>query len=421
MKVHQTTSHPIVEASPRLAKVLADLISLGASSFGALYDRQNLGPIGDRITLGPPGRLEFNAVSNGKLPVVNLATHGCLALGNDPRVRRGAVDALEKYGTHTGGTRALSGTTGLHCDLEERLAAFVGSERVVTYSSAYAAAVSVLSTLFGPGDLIILDRYAHRSLYDGAMLSRARIRRFAHNDLDHLDHILRSTGSVSRRLVVVDSVYSMEGHLAPLPALVDLARRHGAFLLADEAHAFGLVGPTGRGAAEHFAIDPGSIDIRIGSLSKAIPAIGGFAAVDASIAILLRYVSQGRAFSAAMTPPDAGAALEAVRILEKEPERVRLLQRNASVFRSELTRSDLDTFGSETAIVPVRVGDRMRTLTTASTLLERGVYVNPIIAPGVPSGRERLRCLVTAAHSEDDLKFAAATIGEVLDSKPWTA
>src|SRR5262249_26249947 len=154
--------------------------------------------IGDRITLGPPGRLEFNVVSNGKLPVVNLATHGCLALGNDPRVRRGAVDALEKYGTHTGGTRALSGPTDLHCDLEERLAAFVGAERVVTYSSAYAAAVSVVSTLFGPGDLIILDRYAHRSLYDGAMLSRARIRRFAHNDLDHLDHILRSTGSVSR-------------------------------------------------------------------------------------------------------------------------------------------------------------------------------------------------------------------------------
>src|SRR5262249_44094017 len=178
----------------------------------------------------------------------------------------------------------LSGTANLHCDLEERLAAFVGAARVVTYSSAYAAAVSVLSTLFGPGDLIILDRNAHRSLYEGAMLSRAGIKRFAHNDLDHLDRILRRTGSIPRRLVVVDSVYSMEGHLAPIPALVDLVHRHGAFLLADEAHALGLVGATGRGAAEHFGVNPGSIDIRIGSLSKAIPAGGGFAAVDAPIA-----------------------------------------------------------------------------------------------------------------------------------------
>jgi glycine C-acetyltransferase len=338
-------------------------------------------------------------------------------LGNDPRVRRGAIAAVEKYGTHTGGSRALSGTTTLHCDLEECLAVFVGAARVVTYSSAYAAAVSVISTLFGPGDLIILDRNSHRSLYDGAMLSRARIRRFAHNDLDHLDHVLRSTASIPRRLVAVDSVYSMEGHLAALPALVDLVHRHGAFLLADEAHAFGLVGPTGRGAAEHFGIDPGSIDIRIGSLSKAIPAVGGFAAVDASIAILLRYVSQGRVFSAAMTPPDAGAALAAIRILEREPERVRNLQRNAGVFRSALARRELDTFGSETAIVPVRVGDRMRTLTAAAALLDRGVYVNPIIVPGVRPGSERLRCLVTIGHSEDDLEYAAAAIGDVIDAE----
>jgi 8-amino-7-oxononanoate synthase len=209
----------------------------------------------------------------------------------------------------------------------------------------------------------------------------------------------------------------MEGDLAPLPALVDLVHRHGAFLLTDDAHAFGLVGPTGRGAAEHFGIDPESIDIRIGSLSKAIPAVGGFAAVDASIAILLRYISQGRVFSAAMTPPDAGAALAAIRILEREPERVRLLQRNAAVFRSALARRDLDTFESETAIVPVKVGDRMRTLSAASALLDRGVYVNPIIAPGVRPGSERLRCLVTIGHSEDDLEYAAAAISDAIDAK----
>ncbi len=161
-------------------------------------------------------------------------------------------------------------------------------------------------------------------------------------------------------------------------------------------------------------MDPASIDIRVGTLSKAIPAVGGFAAVDASIAVLLRYVSHGRLFSAAMTPPDVGAALAAIEILEREPDRVARLQRNAACFRSALTRQGLDTFGSETAIVPVRVGDRRRALAAAAALLERGVYVNPIIPPGVPTGTERLRCCVTAGHSEADLEYAAAAIGEVV-------
>src|SRR5262249_46466916 len=161
------------------------------------------------------------------------------------------------------------------------------------------------------------------------LLSRAAIKRFAHNDLDHLDRILCRTGSVRRRLVAVDTVYSMEGCLAPLPELLALVHRHGTFLLADEAHALGVLGPGGRGAAEHFGLDPRSIDIRIGTLSKAIPAVGGFAAVDPTIAALLRYVSPGRVFSAAMTPPDVGAALAAIEILEQEPERVARVQHNA--------------------------------------------------------------------------------------------
>src|SRR5262249_47879472 len=210
--------------SPRLSAAFADYLALGASPFGALYDRENLGPIGDRIVLGPPGRAEFNNVADPNLPVINLSSYGYLGLGNDPRVRRAVSPAAERYGTQSGGPRLLCGTSHLHAEFEERLTSFVGTDRVVTYSSGWGTNVSVIAALFGPGDLIILDRNAHRSLYDGALLSRAAVRRFAHNDLGHLEQILERTSSVRRRLVVVETVYSMEGHLAPLPELVELVR-----------------------------------------------------------------------------------------------------------------------------------------------------------------------------------------------------
>jgi len=408
--------HDLVKSSSRLLEALSNLVEVGSSPFAAIYDRQNLGAIGERTTLGPPGRAEFNEVADARLPVINLAAYGYLGLGNDPRVKAASIAAIENHGTHAGGTRVLCGTTRVHWDFEQQLAAFVRAPRAITYSSGYATNVSVISALFGPGDLIILDRHAHRSLYDGAVLSRAAVRRFAHNDLGHLEQILARTSSVRRRLVVVETVYSMEGHLAPLPELVEVVRRHGAYLLADEAHAFGVLGATGRGATEHFGIDPASIDIRIGTLSKALSAVGGFAAVHPSIAMVLRYGSHASIHSAAMTPADVGAALAAVKILEQEPERVSRLQRNAAFFRAALAQRGLDTFGSETAVIPIRVGERVRTLAAASALLERGVFVNAVIPPGVHPGTERLRCFVTVGHSEDDLEYSAASIGEVLAS-----
>jgi glycine C-acetyltransferase len=410
--------HDLIQSSPRLLDAVNNLVTLGASQFGAIYDRQNLGAIGERTMLGPPGRAEFNQVADPQLSAINLAAYGYLGLGNDARVKAASIAAIERHGTHAGGTRVLCGTTRVHWDFEQRLAAFVRAPRAVTYSSGYATNVSVISALFGPGDLIILDRYAHRSLYDGALLSRASVKRFAHNDPRHLEQILRRTSSIRRRIVVVETAYSMEGDLAPLPELVEIVRRHGAYLLADEAHAFGVLGATGRGATEHFGLDPAAIDIRIGTLSKALSAVGGFAAVDASIAMVLRYVSHASIHSAAMTPADVGAALAAVDILEQEPERVARLQCNAAFFRSALARRGLDTFGSESAVIPVRVGDRVRTLAAASALLERGVFVNAVIPPGVHPGTERLRCFVTVGHGEDDLEYAAAAIADVLGARP---
>jgi len=404
----------LIATSPALLRQAYRLFVLGSSPYGSLFDRQNLGTVSDHVTVGAPGRPEFNEVAELPKSVINLAAYSYLGLGNDPRVKQAAIEAVHRYGTHTGGPRLLCGTAKIHVEFEERLAGLLGRTGVVSYSSGYATNVSAISALFGPGDLVILDRNAHRSLYDGARLSGAAIQRFQPNDLDHLERILRRTASVRRRLVAVDAVYSMEGRIAPLPDLADLVHRHGAFVLADEAHAFGVLGQRGRGAVEHFGLDSAAIDLRIGTLSKAIPAVGGFVASDPAIVAMLRYTSAARVFSAAMTPPDAAAALAAIDILDREPERVARLQRNAALFRTALVRAGFDTMGSEAAIVPVFVGDREATLAAALALLARGVYVNAILPPGVPGGTERLRCFITAAHREADLKQAADAIADIL-------
>jgi len=406
--------HGLIDSSPTLHARVAGILALGASPHSSLFDRPSMTAPSDRVTLGTPARREFSTGFQQSVAVVNLATSGYLGLGNDPRVRAAAHAALDRFGTHTGGCRLLSGTTDLHFELEERLARFLGAEAVVTFSSGYVTNVSVVPALFGPGDLVILDRSAHRSLYDGAILSRATIRRFGHNNLDHLERILRKTSHVRRRLIAVDAVYSMEGTIAPIPDLIGLARRHGAFLLVDEAHAIGVLGDHGRGIASHFDISPDAIDIRIGTMSKALAAGGGFAAVRADISIALRYGSAGRVFSAAMTPADTAAALAAVEIVEREPHHVERLRKNAQRFRSALVAHGLDVLGSEAAIIPIAVNDQVTTLEAASRLLDLGFFVNPVVAPGVPAGTERLRCLVSALHQTSDLDAAADAIASSL-------
>jgi 8-amino-7-oxononanoate synthase len=403
----------LVRSAPWLHDRLCAFLEVGLAH-GALYDRQNLGPAAPHVSLGPPGRGEISLPDMPGTLAINLAANSYLGLADDPRVANAVRQALAEHGTHTGGSRLLCGTARIHWALEKRLAEFFRARSVVTYSSGYAANVSVISSLFGPGDLIILDRHAHQSLYDGAMLAGATVRRFGHNDVDRLDLVLSRSTDFARRLVCVDGVYSMDGHVAPLPEILHVTRRHGAFLLVDDAHAIGVIGSTGRGTFEHFNMDPDTIDIRIGTLSKAIPSVGGFAAVSPDVAVILRYGSHGTLFSAALTPLDAAAALAGVDILADEPERVSRLTRNAGLFRELLQREGLDTLGSQTAIVPVHVGDRWRTLEIGSELLRRGVFVNPVIYPGIRQGAERLRCFVSARHAEGDLRQAARLISDVM-------
>ena len=386
----------LVASSRGLHADLSRLLAIG-SSHGALFDRQNLHAATARTVLGPPGRGELNEVADASVPVINLASNSYLELGNDPRVKAAAIAAVERHGTHMGGSRLLCGTAEIHWEFERRLAAFFEASSVVTYGSGYVTNVSLISALFGPGDLIIIDRQAHRSIYDGALLSRATVRRFAHNDLDHLDLVLKRTSAVRRRLVAVDGVYSMNGHICPLPEVASLTRSHGAFLFVDDAHAIGVLGAHGRGTVEHFGLDPELIDIRIGTLSKALPAVGAL-------------------YSAAMTPPDVAVAMAAMEILGSDADLVERLRRNASFFRDALQRRGLDILGSQTAIVPIRIGDSRATLDVAAALLKRGIFVNPVIYPAVPKGAERLRCFVMASHSTADLEYAAAGIEETVNA-----
>jgi glycine C-acetyltransferase len=404
----------LLDTAPRLAETARHLASVAASPAGHSFDRERLGAMRAHVVVGPPRRPDLGPVERPQLPAINLASCSYLGLADDPRIRNAALRALETYGTQAGGARPLSGTTRPHFDFEQSLARFLGAEATLTFSSGYLANVSTLVTLFGPGDLVVLDRHAHRSLRDGALLAGAHVRRFRHNDVRHLDLLLETPTTSGRRLVVVDGVYSMDGDVAPLPHIVEVVRKHDAFLMVDEAHSVGILGDAGRGITEHFGMHPAVADLRTGSLNKAIPAAGAFVAAQAAIVRLLRYTSAGGAFSGALAPASIMAAQAALEIIEKEPERISATRRNAEVFRALLQERGVDTLGSTTPIVPIRVGAPARTLAAASALLDRGIYLNAIIPPGVRRGTERLRCFVAADHAEADLRYAAESISQVL-------
>jgi 8-amino-7-oxononanoate synthase len=406
----------LVSSAPRLVEALRRIQQIAESKYGALYERQNRSPSARRLSVGPPGRPQFRRLVNPRAELLNFASNSYLGLADDPRVHRAVDAAIRRYGTHTGGSRLFCGTAEIHVELEDRLARFLRAENVFTFTSGYVANVTVVSALFGPEDAVILDRNAHRSLYDGVLLSGAALFRFAHNDVGHLEHILQKTDRFRRRLVAVDAVYSMEGDTAPVGEISALAHRRGAFVLVDEAHAIGVLGESGRGSLEHFKQDSTAIDIRTGTLSKAIPSVGGFVAASPDVVLLLRYASHGAVFSAALTPADAAAANAAIEILEAEPERVARVRHNAAALQSALGSWSRPPHGG-TAIVPILIGDRMRTLDTAVELLERGLFVNAVIPPGVPRGGERLRCFAMASHTSEDTAAAANLIRSVLDSR----
>jgi 8-amino-7-oxononanoate synthase len=338
--------------------------------------------------------------------VLVLSSCDYLGLIGHPAIEQAAVAALRTHGTGTGGVRLLTGTVRLHRALEDDLAAFKGADGAVTFSSGYVANLAAIAALFGPEDRVIADAFVHRSLVDACVLARVPVRRFPHNDLAALERELVSGPPARRTLIVADGVYSMDGDLCPLPDLVELKRRHGAFLLVDEAHALGVVGRTGRGVHEHFELPADCVDIWTGSLSKAIASNGGFVAGSRALITYLQHASAPFIFSAALCPSAAGAARTALEVIGAEPDRIARLHRNASQLRQGLAERKFRTGSSTTPIVPVLVGDDVTAYRLARRLLDHDVWVTAVVHPAVPRGQARLRLCASAAHTEQDIESA---------------
>jgi len=360
---------------------------------------------------GPPGP----RVSIRGHPYLMLSSYDYLGLAAHPDVIAAAEAAVRAHGAGTGGVRLLTGTASAHDALESRLSALLGAEDTLVAGSGFLANLAVVPEVVGPGDRIIADELVHRSVADACRLSRAAVQRFAHGDIDALERRLAEPGGRrGRTLVIVDGVYSMDGDVAPLRDCVALKERYGAFLMVDEAHALGTLGATGRGSPEHASVDPGSVDIRTGSLSKALGSQGGFVAGSRQLIRYLKHDAPAYIFSGALVPAAAGAALGAIDVLAREPERLARLRANAHRLRAGLRRLGLLVPEHPTPIIPVPLGRETAAWQLARRLLRRGVVALPVTHPAVPRGQARLRLCAMASHREADIEEALAAFAGAL-------
>ncbi|HVF25715.1 MAG TPA: aminotransferase class I/II-fold pyridoxal phosphate-dependent enzyme [Anaerolineales bacterium] len=339
------------------------------------------------------------------------ASYSYLGLVNHPRINEAARKAVDKFGTGTHGVRSLAGTLTIHNELEETIANFKHAEDAVTYSSGYATNLTVVSTLMGRGDYVFSDKLNHASIVDGCLMSGAEFRRFRHNDMEHLEGLLRNAPADVAKLVIADSVFSMDGDIIDLPKMLELTKKYNAWLMIDEAHSIGVLGATGRGIEEHFGLGD-VIDIKMGTLSKTIPSVGGYIAAKKEIITYLRHASRAYIFSAALPPAQAAAANEAFKVILDEPERLEKLNLNTKQFIGGLKSMGFDTMLTETAIVPVLCGDDETAFRMTQDAQHNDVFVLPVVSPAVPEGLARLRATVTAAHDPSEIERAMDVIGE---------
>lgn len=348
--------------------------------------------------------------------MIMLSSYSYLGLLGHPRINKASQDAVSSFGTGTHGVRLLAGTTSVHVELERELARLKNTEAAVAFSSGYVTNVSAITAIAGRHDHIFCDRLNHASIVDGCTLSGATVHRFRHNDTSDLRRLLESVPAESNKLVIVDAVFSMDGDVINLPAVCSLCREFGALLMVDEAHSFGVLGETGTGIEEHFGLPPSTIDIKMGTLSKSIPSVGGYIAASEKIVDLIKHRGRSFIYSAALPPSSAAAALEALNVIKDERWRIESLATNTTRFISGLQRNGIDTLLSTTAIVPVVLGDNDRAHRCARACQQDGLFVQCIPSPVVPKGTERLRCIITAIHSEAEIDRCIATITSAVKS-----
>jgi 8-amino-7-oxononanoate synthase len=360
------------------------------------------GPQGPRVTLD--GRA-----------VLLLCSNNYLGLAADPRVREAAAEAALRWGAGAGASRLVSGSMTLHAEFERALADFKGYPRCVLFGSGYLANLGTIGALAGPGQVVLSDELNHASIVDGCRLARAETHVYRHVDLEHLEYGLRRVARCGA-LIVTDGVFSMDGDVAPLAGIVDLARRHGARVMVDEAHATGAVGSGGRGTVAAAGLE-GEVDLVVGTLGKALGSYGAYVLCGAATADWLVNRARSLIFSTALPPPAVGAAHAALEVLRAEPDRVERLARNARALRAALAARGVATGGSSTQITPVIVGDAGATVRACERALEGGVFGQAIRPPTVPEGTSRLRLAAMATHDAVELRAAAATIADAVTAE----
>jgi glycine C-acetyltransferase len=350
------------------------------------------------------GRQQASTEFDGR-SVVNLSSNNYLGLTTHPRLIDAAIQAIRDFGVGSGSVRTIAGTMSLHMELERRLAAFKHTEAVVVFQSGFAANAGTVSSILTKDDVVISDSLNHASIIDGCRLSRAAIKVFPHKDVDAARTILKDLPASQRKLLITDGVFSMDGDLGPLPALCDLAEEFGCIMMVDDAHASGVFGRNGRGTVDHFNMH-GRVDIQVGTLSKAMGALGGYVAGSKDLIEFLYHRGRPFLFSTSHPPSVAATCLAALDVLEQEPEIIERLWDNTKFFKAGLVDLGFDTGISESPITPVFAGEGSRAMKLSDRLFEEGVFAQGIAFPTVAKDRARVRTIVTATHTKDELQFA---------------
>jgi 8-amino-7-oxononanoate synthase len=333
--------------------------------------------------------------------LIMCGSNNYLGLTTHPKVRQAAIEAIQEYGTSCTGSRFLNGNLELHEQLERELALWVGKQSALVFSTGMQVNLGTISALVSRNDVVVLDRDDHASIVDGARLSWGKVKRFKHNNMEDLERVLQSIGDDLGKLVVVDGLFSMEGDIAPLPDIVKVCQKYGARLMVDDAHALGVLGG-GRGTAAHFGLKDG-VDLIMGTFSKSLASVGGYIAADEDVIHYIKHHARALMFSASIPPANAATALAALHVMQEEPQRVKRVNEIGEQMRKSYHELGFNTGGSASPIIPIYVGDDYRAAVIWKAMFEAGVYVNMVVSPAVPEGKQLLRTSYMATHTDDQL------------------
>jgi len=345
-------------------------------------------------------------------PVLMLGSNNYLGLTNHPEVKKAAQDAIEKYGTGCAGSRFLNGTLSVHLECEEKLAAFMHKESALLFTAGFLVNQGVISTLVGRDSYVICDKLDHASILEGARLAFGKLLKFEHNDMDSLRQVLSHANKDAPKLIVADGIFSMEGDIANLPEIVKLAEEFNAEVMVDDAHSIGVLGPHGEGTAAHFGVED-KVDLIMGTFSKSLASIGGFIAGSEDFIHYLKHFARALIFVASPPPASVASVIKALEIIQREPERQQKLWENTRRLHQGLKQLGFNTRKANTPILPVVIGDDLKTFLMCKALLEEGIFVNPVVSPAVPPGDQLIRLSLMSTHTFEQIDFALEKIEKV--------